>query len=130
MTRRLLLMAALSALTAGCFTAKYGNGDLQCAPNHACPSGFYCADDNRCYQNGFSPDFGGASIGDMMADLAATITLAPPAPAWTCAAAGSATGSVSGSQLGVSMGGSIVNGTATAASGAMVTFGYFSSDTY
>ncbi len=136
--KRLLCVPVLAM--ASCFAPKYGNGDLKCAAGSICPSGFHCVTaDNRCYKTGFNPDLAGAvrdmasNRGDLTgqlgpSDLAATITLSPPAPAWTSEGGGAAA-AASGVQIGVSVGGSLVGGTATAASGATLTFGYFSSDT-
>ena len=128
---RIAVLIVLAALPAGCFKPSYRSGDLECSASGACPPGFHCAMDNRCYAAGIDPDLGLTGADDMGSslDLAATVTLAPPAPAWTASAGGSAAASA-GNQLGVSVGGAMVSGTSTAASGATVTFGYFSSDTY
>jgi hypothetical protein len=93
------LALCLACLAVGCTSPKYGNGHLQCAPGDVCPSGFYCAADEHCWQNGTGPvadggeldlampavdDLASASPTDlttmMMADLA-------PAPS-TCASLG------------------------------------------
>ena len=144
----LLAIFALGAglLFGGCFSPDYGSGHLQCASGGGCPSGFHCAQNNRCYRDGDNPDVGVANDGGAV-DLSSTdlaqgnvdlysppnltpvITLAPPAAAWTCGGGSSGTAS-SGSQLNISIGGAIVTGTAIAPSGATATFGYFSSDTY
>jgi hypothetical protein len=69
----------------GC-TALPEDGALQCNPDpkRACPSGFACAYDNRCYRNGHGPNDMGISDGDMAGtDMApvgdlATVACAPP----------------------------------------------------
>lgn len=46
----------LVALAAGCTSPSYGNGHLQCAASgRACPEGFYCAADQRCWRTGTGP---------------------------------------------------------------------------
>jgi len=46
---RLLMLAA--ALAAGCtFHPTVSNGSFECGDNNACPPGFVCADDGRCYR--------------------------------------------------------------------------------
>lgn len=140
-------MAAL-LLVGGCFSPSLHSGDLQCTAAGECPPGYHCAADHRCYAAGQGPDLGapdaampdlGAmdlaeadlSLSDMSAppDLTPVVTATPPAAAWICGAGG-AVSATSGNQLAVSVGGTIVSGSATATSGAVATFGYFSSDTY
>ncbi len=62
----ILAVAVLAA--AGCTAPDYGNGHLACAPNGACPSGFYCATDTHCWRDGSGPmiagDDGGGDGGD------------------------------------------------------------------
>ena len=55
----------LVAAVAGCASLP-DDGALQCAADsaHQCPSGFHCADDNRCYRDGHNPDLG-IDNGDM-----------------------------------------------------------------
>lgn len=49
---RFLLLGSL-LLAAGCFSPKYGNGDLKCQSGaHPCPEGFQCAPDNTCWKTG------------------------------------------------------------------------------
>ncbi len=50
--RRKAFLAFLIACSASCFSPKYGSGDLQCASNGACPAGFHCGANNRCYALG------------------------------------------------------------------------------
>jgi len=73
-------LAVMLAALAGCTAPDYGDGHLQCAPNGACPSGFYCAGDDHCWRDGSAPPAGSdlamSSVGDLGA---AAIDLAPPA---------------------------------------------------
>ena len=39
---------------AGCFDPRYTSGDLRCAAGE-CPTGFHCAADDTCWQNGSDP---------------------------------------------------------------------------
>jgi hypothetical protein len=50
-----LVMAGLTQVA--CFDPRYPSGSLLCAggPRGTCPSGFYCADDERCWRLGESP---------------------------------------------------------------------------
>lgn len=43
----------------GCYKPGIGEGDLICGPGGACPSGFKCLTDNRCYRNLSTPVTGG-----------------------------------------------------------------------
>jgi hypothetical protein len=50
------LVAAL-IVCAGCKSADFQSGHLQCAASSpSCPSGFHCAADGTCWQNGHDPD--------------------------------------------------------------------------
>ncbi len=125
-----VLVASLLAI-AGCFSPDYGAGGFPCSPDGQCPSGYQCTTDHVCLRQGAdlsanaNPD-----LGDMMAppDLTPVITAAPPAAVYTCAGGGSGV-SASGLELNVSLGGTIAKGTSVAPSGAVLTSGYFSSDT-
>jgi hypothetical protein len=80
---RIVLAVAL----AGCTAPDYGNGDLECAANGACPSSFYCAADEHCWRDGSGPpdlDLGTSGTDDLAAsfDLAASDLAIPPS---TCA---------------------------------------------
>lgn len=148
------LMLLLVVIAEGGCVSSPQNGALKCGPDpaHPCPNGYHCAPNHTCWQNNLNPSLDLAAPSDMRApdlygppppidlsgpphdlvvvpDLVATVGLAPPAPVWTAASGGSVSAS-SGNELGVSLGSSIVGGTARAPSGAVVTFGYFSSDTY
>jgi hypothetical protein len=126
-----IIVCALCAVSIGCFSPKYRDGDLQCGAGNACPPGFHCGGDHRCYHNGINPDLGHAPTLDMTSgpDGGAIITQAPPAPIWTAACGGSGM-SPSADQLSVSIAGSVVGGAAVAPSGAIITFGYFATTTY
>lgn len=67
--RRALASFVLAAAALGCTAPDYGNGHLQCAPSGACPSGFYCATDQRCWLDGSGPSGNGGDGG--VPDLAA-----------------------------------------------------------
>ncbi|HEY2744064.1 MAG TPA: hypothetical protein VGL86_05560 [Polyangia bacterium] len=81
---RILVALAL----VGCTAPDYGSGHLECAANGACPSGYYCADDNHCWRDDSGPadvDLGNSSSSDDLApslDLAADDLAIPPS---TCA---------------------------------------------
>jgi len=48
-------LVAVTLVAIGCTAPNYGSGHLQCAPDGACPSGFYCAADQHCWRNGSGP---------------------------------------------------------------------------
>ncbi len=136
--RSIVLLAAVAA--AGCFSPKYSNGSLQCqAGGHPCPDGYHCAIDNTCWKNGQDPvvdmgvggtDDGGAMLDMQMPDLIPPPPLTyPPVAVWI-SCGGGAVAAASGTQLATSACEISVAGTATASSGAVMTFGYFSDDTY
>jgi hypothetical protein len=61
---RSLVLLALAG--AACTSPRYGSGHLRCAATGAaCPSGFFCAADSRCWRNGDGPDGGGGSSADL-----------------------------------------------------------------
>jgi Pretoxin HINT domain len=72
--RQSIALAALVALApiAGCYSPDVGNGQLECSvPDNKCPSGFHCAVDGTCWQNGQDPDLGVAGDGPQtIVDLA------------------------------------------------------------
>jgi hypothetical protein len=138
-----------ATFAAGCFSPTFTDGSLQCTADRQCPPGYHCADNNTCWSGNKNPDMsapdqsvpdGGASdLGDIdgsadsaAPDLAkpAVPTSAPPASVWTSCGGGAGAGSASAAQGTFSIGGSIVVGRSTAASGADVSFGYFSDDLY
>jgi hypothetical protein len=141
---RALLALTLCVLVAGCFSPKYQNGDLRCVPSdaHPCPTGYHCASNNTCWQNGSEPAPGGGDMGmvsdtgDMASsptgpDMAQPPALTyPPAAVWTSCGGGPVVATTSANELNVSLCGSIVNGTATGSNNATLTFGYFSNDIY
>jgi hypothetical protein len=53
-------VAALLLALAGCYKPGIGEGDFICGPSGACPSGFKCLGDNRCYRNSQILDAAGA----------------------------------------------------------------------
>ena len=53
------VLAALALTLAGCFTPNLGEGKVLCGANQACPTGYVCAGDGRCYTS--EPDLGAAS---------------------------------------------------------------------
>jgi hypothetical protein len=69
----ILIALPVLLLLAGCYKPGIGEGDFICGPQGACPSGFHCLDDNRCYQNlqaldgGSRSDTPGATPPDMAA---------------------------------------------------------------
>jgi len=84
------------ALASGC-AALPDDGALQCNadPAHACPDGFQCAADNRCYRVGHAPPAGAdmATGGDMneppsCADSSACPVSAPVCAEQACSACG------------------------------------------
>jgi hypothetical protein len=136
-----LLVVGICAIGAGCFSPSYGNGQFQCHGGDApCPPGYHCATDGTCWQDGQDPildlsrrdlavlDLSTATPDASPPDLA--LAVYPPATVWTSCGGGSGVGSVSGAQLNLSIGGAVVVGDSAAASGAGVTFSYFSDDIY
>ena len=64
----------LTLALAGCTAPNFGSGHLRCATTgNACPHGFYCAGDDRCWLAGSGPDLGlgGDDLGDV-ADLSSS----------------------------------------------------------
>jgi hypothetical protein len=63
-TWNLVWLGFVAAVMSGCFNPKYGNGDLHC-PDNRCPTGYYCASNGTCWQNGSKPSdtAGGANPG-------------------------------------------------------------------
>ena len=51
---RVLLAGAL--LLAGCVKVNPADGAFTCGAGGACPDGYHCAADNRCWNNGHEPD--------------------------------------------------------------------------
>ena len=65
-------------IVAGCFSPKYDSGEFQCGSGaHACPDGYHCAADNKCWKLGSGPDMLG---GGPNADLLPAIDMALPPP--------------------------------------------------
>ena len=62
------VVCGAALVTAGCASLP-DDGALMCSADSAnrCPSGFHCADDNRCYRDGHDPDLG-IDTGDMSGD--------------------------------------------------------------
>jgi hypothetical protein len=54
---RFTFVFLLGAAAGGCFSPTYRDGDLHCAVDTtvACPDGFHCAVDNRCWRDGRDP---------------------------------------------------------------------------
>lgn len=130
------------AFSMGCFSPHYDNGSLRCAAgDHPCPSGFACGGDDHCYRKGELPDLsplngdllpGSTDLATVAVDMATPLDLSPPPPitfppagAWISSGGGGE--KLVGASLGVSIGGSSPAGRSAAASGATVTFGFFSS---
>src|SRR5262245_7663209 len=61
-----------AALAGGCFAPEYGSGHLSCQEARACPEGFYCATDNRCWRKGDEPREADAGV-DAAEDMAAPV---------------------------------------------------------
>ncbi len=142
----------IALMAAGCFSPKYQSGNLHC-PDQRCPSGYHCAVDGTCWQNGSDPlasslpDLWGdpdGGAGDALpppddahpvdltppGDLAIPPPLIyPPASVWIAGSGGSGVGSVTRAQLNLCIGGAIVAGSAAAVGGASINYGYFSSGT-
>src|SRR5256885_13108646 len=64
-------------LLAGCFAPRYQNGNLRC-PDQQCPSGYHCAADATCWQNGSDPGLPGADLAGITPDLSGSDGPAPP----------------------------------------------------
>ena len=85
MNRR-ALVPLLLALAAACYKPGINEGDFICGPNGACPDGFKCQTDNRCYRNGLPADGGSSSDApadtgpamDMMCFQGVTCSSGPP----------------------------------------------------
>jgi hypothetical protein len=123
--RRLSLFFALAV--AGCFSPKYGNGHLKCAPSQSCPDGYHCAADDTCWKNGSDPEIDMGPAGD---DLAPPPPVTyPPASVWI-SCGGGAVVAASGAELATSMCELSVAGTAMGTASGVVTFGYFSDDSF
>jgi len=60
------LLITLVLLVAGCLSPSPQNGAVQCSADGACPSGYSCAADNRCYKPDALPDLSAAM--DMATD--------------------------------------------------------------
>jgi hypothetical protein len=73
-------LLALSLL-AGCFSPSYPNGAVQCAPaGKQCPDNYFCATDNRCWENGTgpSPDMNVVVANDMSIPSPDLLMPSPP----------------------------------------------------
>jgi hypothetical protein len=115
-------VSILCLLLGGCYGDLYKSGVTACSTDQRCPSGFYCARDLKCWSHGKGPDMG--PPGDGGVDQGPQL----PQPIWLSSGGASATGKT-GTQVNLSFGGQPVFGSATSQSGAVVTFGTFSSDT-
>jgi hypothetical protein len=82
---RLWQMSLLLGALASCYKPAIGEGDFICGPNGACPVGFKCLPDNRCYRNPSGFDAGatggvgaGGTMGTGGAGGAGGSTSGPP----------------------------------------------------
>jgi len=130
---RLVLLAATCMGLVACFSPKYRSGDLQCSPHdaHPCPTGYYCASTNTCWQNGSSPTVGGdMSNGDLNGGDMGPPPLPPfpPAAVWISGGGGTVQ-QPNGPTIELTVSGEFaVGGSTTAASPSpSIQFGYFSS---
>jgi hypothetical protein len=55
MLARCVVLCLVAITAIGCFSPHYVDGNLHCAAAKACPDGFHCAVDNRCWKNGDDP---------------------------------------------------------------------------
>lgn len=136
-----------SLFLVGCFSPKYGSGDLQCGPNGACPRGMTCIA-GACYAPGRGPDLASAPSGgptdmgvaagdlsspsDLLAPPPADLYVAPvsypPAAVWVSSGGGAGVGSQSGARINLSIGGTVVRGAVAGSAGGQATFSYFSNN--
>ena len=79
------LIGSAALVAAGCASLP-DDGALMCSADsaHLCPSGFHCADDNRCYRDGHNPDLGvdngdmsGGDTGDMAGQTGGDLGVVP-----------------------------------------------------
>jgi hypothetical protein len=128
-----LIIVFFGTLLAACFNPNYGpNGDVQCGANGACPPGFHCAADNRCYGAGINPDLGSAAPDMTDVSLPDMIYVPPPVhakPFWVASGGGQCLGQQSGNRLNLSIGGTVAAGRAVGrTSGSSATLGYLNGD--
>lgn len=138
---RILFAAAICLTIGGCFSPKYKNGDLKCDPHdaHPCPSGYYCASTNSCWQGGAVPTTGAPDMGssenngDMLPTPAMDMSTPslpsfPPAAVWI-SGGGGLLQRPDGTTVQVTVSGEFVVGTASTAAtpSPTIRFGYFSS---
>jgi hypothetical protein len=130
---RILAIACFALISSGCFSPKYNNGNLRCENGQTCPDGYHCAVDNTCWKNGFDPSLDmspGDNLDGSMPDLIPPPPVTyPPASVWI-SCGGGAVAAASGAQLATSACEISIGGTATGSAGGVVTFGYFSDDTF
>jgi hypothetical protein len=129
--RQLVLLGLCSFVLGGCFSPKYGNGDLRCENGTTCPDGYHCASDSTCWKNGQDP----ADAADMSSSMdngdmgQPPVLTYPPAAVWTSGGGGSVT-AASGNQLNFSLSPSSAGGTAVSPNNSTLTLGFFSNDIY
>lgn len=132
--RAIALVTLCSLVAVGCFSPKYSNGSLHCENGMTCPDGYHCAGDDTCWRNGSDPaldmSLGGSD------DLAGGPDLLPPPPITYPPAAvwiscgGGAVVAASGAQLAMSACEISISGTATGSAGSVISYGFFSDDTF
>ena len=130
-----LLLLGLAA----CGSTEAPNGTTPCSDTGECPSGYSCALDRHCWQEGTGPraDAGLPASEDLAVpggrDMAVLPDLVYVMPANQCVWSGSGGGSAtaaSGNSLNLSVGGTVLYGSATSSGGAVMSYGYFSMDTF
>ena len=75
---RVLLLWALCLGATACFDVNVANGKLPCSTGqHACPEGYQCQADDRCWRLGSGPDLVSATMpSDLGDDLAESLDAA------------------------------------------------------
>jgi hypothetical protein len=76
--RPLLMLVVGVALGVGCYNPRLGEGDFVCGAAGACPSGWKCGPDNRCYRNVTSANFDANPRDTRGADTVVDVTPPPP----------------------------------------------------
>jgi len=122
-------------MTSGCFSPKYSNGNLRCENGQTCPDGYHCAADTTCWKNGSDPALDMSTIDNNVFDMEMPDLIPPPpvtyppASVWI-SCGGGAVAAASGAVLATSACEMAIAGTATGNGGSVITFGYFSDDTF